>query len=514
MFPTGPVGSAAGSFRPSTPGPADSDPPAGGPADDGEPDLSNRPNQPDPLKPLRAALTRLDPVGFADCFAPGAMLRVPRPEGDLLIAEGTELIRTGQDLRAAVDGLTWTPSRRLVAAHEVTEEAVLVATVPTRNRSAHAHSGRTRAGRAATPASADRAVGAEPTAGAGAGAEPTAGADTATPVHSVRVPLRAVATVDPDGLLSSLTLWLDWAALRDPAGVATAAGAASVLVAAARAHDERGVQVLRAAPRPLVLPAPQPSTQRQIPLPQDRPMSAGTIWWQTHRGTLAGSVMAIATALLLGWVATALPEQQRPDEAEIAAAGPTEPSPGDGTAGLAGRTGALPAEATGPMSRTDQDASAGAAGSTRATGSTARAAGADRTGAQVLSSQAPDAIPTVQAGREITFLSDVLFEFGSFRLSERSRTRLDRLAGQIRRAEVHGVVQVNGFTDDIGGERTNLELSRARALAVARALSERLPNTDVLLRVQGFGESRPRATNRTATGRRTNRRVSVVLPVG
>jgi OmpA-OmpF porin, OOP family len=129
-----------------------------------------------------------------------------------------------------------------------------------------------------------------------------------------------------------------------------------------------------------------------------------------------------------------------------------------------------------------------------------------------MSSQKPNARPTVQAGREITFLSDVLFRFGSFDLSTRSQKRLDRLAGQIRETGVRGDIQVNGYTDAIGSTADNMKLSKRRALAVARALSRRLTDVDVRLQVQAFGETSPRDTNRTADGRRQNRRVTVVLP--
>lgn len=142
----------------------------------------------------------------------------------------------------------------------------------------------------------------------------------------------------------------------------------------------------------------------------------------------------------------------------------------------------------------------------------ATGAGPDGSGAPVLSSQNPDVKPTVQRGKKITFLSDVLFRSGSFDLSRRSQTRLDKLAGQIRTAGVEGDVQVNGYTDSIGTDADNMVLAEHRALAVANALSRRLDGVDVRLHVQAFGESSPRATNATDEGRRQNRRVIVVLP--
>jgi len=118
----------------------------------------------------------------------------------------------------------------------------------------------------------------------------------------------------------------------------------------------------------------------------------------------------------------------------------------------------------------------------------------------------------VQAGRQLVLTSDVLIAFGSAELTVNARQSLSALAGQIREADVRGVVQVNGYTDDVGSPARNLTLSRERALAVARVLQPALAGVPVSLQPQGFGETSAVASNATPKGRARNRRVTIVLP--
>lgn len=75
------------------------------------------------------------------------------------------------------------------------------------------------------------------------------------------------------------------------------------------------------------------------------------------------------------------------------------------------------------------------------------------------------------------------------------------------------VVAIDGHTDNRGSGIRNLELSKARVIAVVRYLVARgvAPGR---LRPFGFGEARPLVSNATADGRQKNRRieVSVVVP--
>ena len=75
-------------------------------------------------------------------------------------------------------------------------------------------------------------------------------------------------------------------------------------------------------------------------------------------------------------------------------------------------------------------------------------------------------------------------------------------------------ILIAGHTDSMGSDAYNLALSRGRAASVERYLIEQgiAPQR---LRSQGFGESRPIASNDTEEGRRQNRRVEFqVLRLG
>src|SRR5689334_12073378 len=84
-----PAGSTSGSMSGPTSGPTS--------ADD------------DALAELRRQLARLDPDGFAACFSPSAWVRVPRPEGDVVLRGRPQIAQAGYELRAMVAELTWTP---------------------------------------------------------------------------------------------------------------------------------------------------------------------------------------------------------------------------------------------------------------------------------------------------------------------------------------------------------------------------------------------------------------------
>jgi len=73
--------------------------------------------------------------------------------------------------------------------------------------------------------------------------------------------------------------------------------------------------------------------------------------------------------------------------------------------------------------------------------------------------------------------------------------------------------EVNGHTDNVGKPAMNKKLSEARAKAVVDALVARGVNPDNLT-AQGFGDTKPVASNKTAKGRAENRRTEVIYVGG
>ena len=71
-------------------------------------------------------------------------------------------------------------------------------------------------------------------------------------------------------------------------------------------------------------------------------------------------------------------------------------------------------------------------------------------------------------------------------------------------------LQVEGFTDSIGSDEYNLELSEKRADSVRAYLISNGVSPDHVT-AQGFGKSNPVADNDTAEGRKLNRRVDMIV---
>ncbi len=72
------------------------------------------------------------------------------------------------------------------------------------------------------------------------------------------------------------------------------------------------------------------------------------------------------------------------------------------------------------------------------------------------------------------------------------------------------VLQVEGHTDTDGPDDYNLDLSQRRADSVSKFLVEKGVEAG-RLRAKGFGETKPIASNKTAAGRATNRRVQFMI---
>lgn len=105
------------------------------------------------------------------------------------------------------------------------------------------------------------------------------------------------------------------------------------------------------------------------------------------------------------------------------------------------------------------------------------------------------------------------FNTGSAQLTTRGQNRLNKLAYDIQASsmKVKGL-QITGHTDDVGHDRSNLALSLARANSVAAYLQNLGINRHIM-RLDGKGESRPLASNKTEQGRAKNRRVEIVIKV-
>jgi outer membrane protein OmpA-like peptidoglycan-associated protein len=106
-------------------------------------------------------------------------------------------------------------------------------------------------------------------------------------------------------------------------------------------------------------------------------------------------------------------------------------------------------------------------------------------------------------------LGDVLFDTGKADLKPGASTKLDQLA-QFLKEHPDRRVQIEGFTDSVGSDAYNQELSQRRADAVKAALLARGLDPSRIA-TEGYGKAYPVASNSDSGGRQLNRRVEVVI---
>jgi OOP family OmpA-OmpF porin len=67
--------------------------------------------------------------------------------------------------------------------------------------------------------------------------------------------------------------------------------------------------------------------------------------------------------------------------------------------------------------------------------------------------------------------------------------------------------EISGHTDSVGSDKYNVKLSQRRAASVKKYLEEKFGIAPDRLTTEGYGESRPIASNKTKEGRQLNRRI-------
>jgi outer membrane protein OmpA-like peptidoglycan-associated protein len=121
-----------------------------------------------------------------------------------------------------------------------------------------------------------------------------------------------------------------------------------------------------------------------------------------------------------------------------------------------------------------------------------------------------DELNAKQTDRGMTItLGDVLFDTGKAQLKSGSERSLHKLT-QFLRENPKRSVSVEGFTDSVGGDEYNQQLSERRANAVRESLIAQGVEPDRVV-ASGYGKAFPVAGNEAAAGRQLNRRVEIIV---
>jgi len=129
--------------------------------------------------------------------------------------------------------------------------------------------------------------------------------------------------------------------------------------------------------------------------------------------------------------------------------------------------------------------------------------------AEAASAAEPTPAPAPAAVEHVNLAGDALFATGLATLTPAARASLDKLLSE-REDRTYTQVTVTGHTDSVGNDAANLALSKRRAETVAGYLKAHGLNAQTVS-VSGRGSADPVASNATAEGRASNRRVDISL---
>ncbi len=113
---------------------------------------------------------------------------------------------------------------------------------------------------------------------------------------------------------------------------------------------------------------------------------------------------------------------------------------------------------------------------------------------------------------ELDLNGSILFESGSSDIKDESKLFLQKVASILTKYK-YCTIEIEGHTDNVptSGSYTNRELSAERAISVYEYIIEQESFITSNMKIAGYGEDRPIASNATPEGRAKNRRVTVKI---
>jgi outer membrane protein OmpA-like peptidoglycan-associated protein len=108
------------------------------------------------------------------------------------------------------------------------------------------------------------------------------------------------------------------------------------------------------------------------------------------------------------------------------------------------------------------------------------------------------------------FTLTINFDFDKYRIRKADQEQLDKAIAFIKKYP-HNKIRLEGFTDSIGSMKYNQRLSERRARATKKYLMKHAGVDAMRIATEGYGETRPVASNKTRAGRAENRRVEILI---
>lgn len=124
---------------------------------------------------------------------------------------------------------------------------------------------------------------------------------------------------------------------------------------------------------------------------------------------------------------------------------------------------------------------------------------------------APEPAPAPPPKEETIVVRDLHFAFDSAKIDSRDKDKLDTIASKLKAEPASTELDISGHTDSVGSDAYNQKLSDRRAHAVADYLVNAGVPASSIKSVEGYGESKPVADNKTKEGRADNRRVEIQI---
>jgi outer membrane protein OmpA-like peptidoglycan-associated protein len=200
--------------------------------------------------------------------------------------------------------------------------------------------------------------------------------------------------------------------------------------------------------------------------------------------------------------------QQQAAASQVAAA--NSQAEAERASAAAERAAAEKAQADAARARAEADAANARAQAAEANQNAQKASEDANTVREKLRAQLNSVLATSESARGlIVNMSDVLFDTAKYTLKPGTQVSLAKVA-TILQLYPGLKVQVEGYTDSVGGDDYNQKLSENRANAVHDFLvTNGVPAANVS--AAGYGKANPVADNGTAAGRQQNRRVNMVV---